>query len=98
MQKQFLFTNHSNPYTILWEPLLMGMDSDAALDHVKNNVKHAWTKHIDTQHHYIQQVYTTAQVDILHVPATIQTDDILIKPLSNIKHQSAVELLNINPH
>ena len=74
------------------------MDFDAALDHVNNKVKHARTKYIDTRHHYIRQVYTTAQVDILHVPATIQTAGILTKPLSNIKHQSAVELLNINPH
>ena len=61
-------------------------------------MKHAETKHIDTQYNYIQQVYTSAQVDILHVPATIQTADILTKPLSNIKHQFAVELLNINTH
>src|SRR5204862_4795848 len=82
----------------LQEPLLICTDSDAALDHVKNNVKHAQIKHIDTRHHYIRQVYTSTQVDILHIPATIQISDILIKPLCNIKHQSAVELLNINPH
>ena len=53
---------------------------------------------ISTRHHYIRQVYITAQVDILHVPATIQTVDIFTKPLNNIKHQSAVKLLNINPY
>src|SRR5947199_2072146 len=74
----------------LQEPLLICTDSDAALNHVKNNVKHARTKHIDAQHHYSRQVYITAQVDILHVPATIQTADLPIKPLGNIKHQSAV--------
>ena len=82
----------------LQEPLLICMDYDTALDHVKNNVIYVWTKYIDTWHHYIWQVYTSAQVDILHIPATIQTVDILTKPLGNIKHQSAVELLNINPH
>jgi hypothetical protein len=40
-------------------PTLIHTDSESALDHVKNNVKHPRTKHIDTRHHYIRSVYGT---------------------------------------
>ena len=35
-------------------PTVILTDSASALDHVKNNVKHARTKHIDTRFHYIR--------------------------------------------
>ena len=76
-------------------PTLIKTDSDAALDHVKNNVKHPRTKHIDTRHHYIRSVYGT-QIDIQHVPAADQTADILTKPLGAVKHLEACQLLNLS--
>ena len=76
-------------------PTLIKTDSDAALDHVKNNIKHPRTKHIDTRHHYIRSVYGT-QIDIQHVPAADQTADILTKPLGTVKHLEACQLLNLS--
>jgi hypothetical protein len=75
-------------------PTLIHTDSESALDHVKNNVKHPRTKHIDTRHHYIRSVYGT-QIYIQHVPAASQTADILTKPLGTVKHVEAVRLLNL---
>ena len=74
--------------------IIINTDSESALDHVKNNVKHPRTKHIDTRHHYIRSVYGT-QVDIRHVPAASQTADILIKPLATVKHMEAIRLLKL---
>jgi len=76
-------------------PTMILTDSQSALNHVKNNVKHARTKHIDTRFHYIREVYTSNQVDLKHVPHTEQTADILTKPLGFIKHAEAIQLLKL---
>ena len=79
------------------QPTVINTDSDSALDHVKNNVKHPRTKHIDIRHHYIRSVYLS-DVDIQHVPAAAQTADVLTKPLGLTKHLEAVRLLNLFPN
>ena len=77
------------------KPTMILTDSQSALNHVKNNVKHARTKHIDTRFHYIREVYTANQVDLQHVPAVDQAADILTKPLGLNKHIEAVKLLKL---
>ena len=52
-------------------------DSESALKHVKNNVKHARTKHIDTHFHYVHEIYTSGQIDLQYVPSSEQAADIL---------------------
>jgi Reverse transcriptase (RNA-dependent DNA polymerase)/gag-polypeptide of LTR copia-type len=76
-------------------PISIYTDSRSALDHVKNNVKHQRTKHIDTRHHYIRSVYGK-EVDIHHIEAASQAADILTKPLAHIKHKNALEMLRLN--
>lgn len=71
-------------------------DSEAALKHIKNNVNHPRSKHIDTRHHYIRYAYNSGDVDIRHIPAASQTADILTKPLGTIKHLDAVKLFRSN--
>ena len=78
------------------QPTLILTDSESALKHVKNNVRHSCTKHIDTRHHFIRFVYESGDVDIRHVPSASQTADILTKPLSTVKHIDAVKLLQLH--
>ena len=78
------------------QPTLILTDSDAALKHVKNNVNHPRSKHIDTRHHYIRFAFNAGDVDIRHVPSASQTADILTKPLGTIKHLEAVKLLQLH--
>ena len=78
------------------QPTLILTDSDAALKHVKNNVNHSRSKHIDTRHHFIRHAFNSGDVDIRHIPAASQTADILTKPLGTIKHQEAVKLLQLH--
>src|SRR5271154_4100671 len=78
------------------QPTLILTDSDAAPKHVKNNVNHSRTKHIDTRHHFIRHAYLSGDVDIRHIPAASQAADILTKPLGTIKHLEAVKLLQLH--
>ena len=79
------------------DPTMILTDSESALDHVKNNVKHARTKHIDTRFHYIRSIYASSpqQVDLKHVPYSEQAADILTKPLGINKHADAIKLLQL---
>jgi transposase InsO family protein len=76
-------------------PTLILTDSDSALKHVKNNVNHPRSKHIDTRHHYIRFAYNSGDVDIRYIPSASQTADILTKPLGTLKHADAVKLLQL---
>ena len=78
-------------------PILIKTDSESALDHVKNNVKHARTKHIDIRHHFIRNACSDGQVTLQHVPSASQIADVLTKPLGSTKHAEAIKMLNLVP-
>ena len=79
------------------QPVLIKTDSESALDHVKNNVKHARTKHIDIRHHFIRNACSDGLVTLQHVPSASQIADVLTKPLGPTKHAEAVKMLNLVP-
>jgi len=70
-------------------------NSEAALKHVKNNVNHSRTKHIDTRYHYIHGLHAASLVELKYVPAPQQAADILTKPLGITKHLEAIKLLQL---
>jgi len=43
-------------------PLLIQTDSDSALRHIKNNIHHPRTKHINRRHHYIRKFIILAKL------------------------------------
>ncbi|TMC16799.1 MAG: hypothetical protein E6J34_19505, partial [Chloroflexi bacterium] len=79
------------------QPVLIKTDSESALDHVKNNVKHARTKHIDIRHHFIRSACSDGHVTLQHVPSASQIADVLTKPLGATKHAEAIKMLNLVP-
>ena len=76
-------------------PFLINTDSQSALDHVKNNVKHSRTKHIDVRHHFIRDACSSKQVTLEHVSAASQIADVLTKPLGPTKHAEALKMLKL---
>jgi di/tripeptidase len=74
---------------------VINTDSQSALEHVKNNIRHARTKHIDTRHHFIRNIYTAGEIDLVHVPSDLQAADILTKPLGRTKHDEALLLTRL---
>jgi hypothetical protein len=74
---------------------VINTDSQSALEHVKNNIRHARTKHIDTRHHFIRNIYTAGEIDLVHVPSGSQAADILTKALGRTKHDEALPLTRL---
>jgi di/tripeptidase len=74
---------------------VINTDSQSALEHVKNNIRHARTKHIDTRHHFIRNIYTAGEIDLVHVPSASQAADILTKALGRTKHDEALPLTRL---
>jgi hypothetical protein len=72
------------------DALLIKTDLDSTLKHVKTNINHPRTKHINHRHQYIDEVYNNGGVDIEHVPTIEQFVDILTKPLNANAHAHAV--------
>jgi hypothetical protein len=97
--KEAKFLRHllSTISTTIVGPTLIKTDSQAALDHVKNNIRHARTKHIDTRHHFIRSIYTTGEIDMEHIPSHAQAADVLTKALGRIKHEDSFPLINLLP-
>ena len=77
------------------QPIVINTDSQSALDHVKNNVKHSRTKHIDVRHHFIRDAFSSKHVTLEHVPAASQIADVLTKPLGPTKHVEALKILKL---
>jgi hypothetical protein len=74
---------------------VISTDSQSALEYVKNNIRHACTKHIDARHHFIRNIYTAGEIDLVHVPSDLQAADILTKALSRTKHDQALPLTRL---
>jgi len=77
------------------EPITLKTDSESAHNHIKNNVNHARTKHIQRRHHFIREAYQNGEIDIDRIPACEQAADVLTKPLTYEKHENALKLLNM---
>ena len=45
-------------------PININLDSEAALNNVKNNVNYPRTKHINVRYHYICEVYNNSQISL----------------------------------
>ena len=61
------------------DTICLKTDSQSAMKLAKNPEYHDKTKHIDIRHHYIRKLIETEQVDLAHLPDTIQPADILTK-------------------
>jgi hypothetical protein len=88
---------HSSLVGELRTPTLLFTDNAAARDHVRNNVKHQRTKHIDIKFHLIRHAFENGHIVVEHVPSREQRADILTKALPRVLHDHHIRLLNLDP-
>jgi hypothetical protein len=88
--------NSLNDITGEYIPIIY-TDSQAAYDHVKNNVRHARTKHFDLKLSFVRDAYASGKLNIVKIAGIYQLADILTKPLPAPAHHAILEKLNFRP-
>jgi hypothetical protein len=76
-------------------PTVIQCDNQGALALVKNPVKHARTKHIDVQHHFIRELVEQGKVALEYCPTDRMVADVLTKPLHRDKHLACCASLGL---
>lgn len=70
-------------------------DSQSAIKLAKNPEYHDKTKHIDIRHHYIRWLVRTSQVNLAHIPDTVQPADILTKAVVKVNFVKKRNIMGI---
>ena len=63
------------------DPLIIKVDNQGSMRLIKNLEYHARTKHIDIQHHVIQETIKRKQVELVYCLTHDMVADVLTKPL-----------------
>ena len=61
----------------------------------KNPEYHAGTKHIEIQHHFIQEAIEMKKVELVYCPTNDMVADVLTKPLVKVMHESFCKGMNL---
>ena len=88
------FIDQATNYNI--SPIDVSYDNQGAGKLALNPVFHARTKHIELRHHYIREAVANHSVQLHYVPTTLNTADILTKPLPQPtfpQHRTALGLV-----
>jgi hypothetical protein len=70
-------------------------DNKSAIKLANNPVNHSRTKHIDIRHHFLRDHEAKGDIALSHVSTGKQLDDILTKPLDELRFCALRSELNI---
>ncbi|XP_076658375.1 uncharacterized protein LOC143362255 [Halictus rubicundus] len=70
-------------------------DNQSAIKLSTNSVYHSRSKHIDIRYHITREAQEDAIIKVQYLPTDLMCADVLTKPLSKIKHEKCVNMLNI---
>lgn len=77
------------------DPVTVHCDSMVALAYAKDSKYHGRTKHIDIQHHYIQDMVAHNEVVLKHISTSLMITDPLTKPIGRDVFQTHVRSLGL---
>lgn len=78
-------------------PTTLYCDNTAAETLIKNPTFHRRTKYVDIKYHYVRDVAKKGHLEVKHVASNEQRADLLTKPLTKLKFQTNLKLLNMIP-
>jgi hypothetical protein len=71
-------------------------DNEAAKSIVKREPDYRRSKHIDIRYHFVGDHYEQGTFNVEHIPTNQQLADIVMKPLTRIKHETIVHALRLS--
>ena len=79
-----------------YQKIVIYIDNKSAIALTKNPVFHGRSKHIHKRYHFIRECVENGQVDVQHIPGSMQRADILTKALGRIKFKEMKELIGVH--
>ena len=73
----------------------MFCDSQSAIHLAKNQVYHAWMKHIDARYHFVREIIEEGGVLVQKIKTDDNPTDMLTKVVATIKFNNCLDLFNI---
>jgi hypothetical protein len=91
----WLRTSLAQAHIPLGETTRICVDNQGAISLASNSSQHPHSKHIDIRYHFIREHIEAGTFRMEWVPGTLNSADILMKPLDRILHQSHVAALGL---
>ena len=73
----------------------MFCDSQNTIHLAKNQVYHAWTKHIDVRYHFVREIIEECGVLVQKIKTDDNPANMLTKVVTTIKFNHCLDLINI---
>lgn len=86
---------HMQFYSLVESPINVFCDSQSAIELAKNAVYHKRSKHIDIRYHFTRELIEKNEIRVVYLKTESMLADIFTKALSKIKHDRAIEMLNL---
>ena len=77
-------------------PTILYGDNASSIALTVNTKGHTCAKHIDIQHHYIQECMSNGKIKVVHLPSEDNLVDLLTKPLNCVTHQKLIRALKMD--
>jgi len=71
------------------------MNNQKTMTLVKNPEYHTYTKHINIQYHFIHKVEFKEHIQLIYISTDQMIADSLIKPLTAVKFQQFIDLIDL---
>ena len=75
--------------------MIIKVDNQGSIHLAKNPEYHARTKHINIQHHFIQEKIEVKKVELIYCPMQDNVADMLTKLLARVKHEYFCNKMNL---
>jgi hypothetical protein len=76
-------------------PTILNIDNQSTIKCLNNSINHSCTKHIDIQHHFMQENLISGEIDIQYCASNNNLADLLTKALPQAKHEDLVTQLGM---
>jgi hypothetical protein len=75
--------------------MVIRCDNQGAISLTKNPTHHAQTKHIDVQHHFVQERVENGEVQFEYCPTEHMVANVLTKALSKERHHKLINMFGL---
>jgi len=73
----------------------MFCDNQGSITLAESKAFHRKVRHIEVRRHHVRDHIAKGDVQVIYIESEAQIADVMMKPLPKVKHQLAIQLLNL---